>query len=76
MLADAGYGNETEFRKGIRGLKLPYVLGIQKTTLVWPPAVSPLPPPEYTGFGRPPKLPRRSPDHSPVIALKLALDLQ
>ncbi|MCE5333415.1 MAG: IS701 family transposase [Desulfobacteraceae bacterium] len=75
VLADAGYGNETEFRKGIRGLKLPYVLGIQKTTLVWPPAMSPLPPPEYTSFGRPPKLPRLSPKHAPVSVLELAQNL-
>ncbi len=75
VLADAGYGNETEFRKEVRDLKLSYVLGIQKTTLVWPPDMSPLPPPEYSGFGRPPKLPRRSPDHNPVSALKLARDL-
>lgn len=75
VLADAGYGNETEFREGVRALKLRYVLGVQKTTLVWPPDVSPLPPPEYSGCGRPPKLPRRSPHHSPVNVLKLAQGL-
>jgi SRSO17 transposase len=75
VLADAGYGNETEFRKGVRGLKLPYVVGVQKTTLVWPKDMHPLPPPEYSGSGRPPKLPGRSPDHTPVGVLKLAQDL-
>lgn len=75
VLADAGYGNETEFREGVRGLKLLYVLGVQKNTLVWPPGTHPLPPPEYSGLGRPPKLPRISPDHAPVSALNLARDL-
>lgn len=75
VLADAGYGNETEFRKGVRSLELSYVLGIQKTTLVWAPGTHPLPPPEYSGCGRPPKLPRRSPDHSPMSVLKLAQEL-
>jgi SRSO17 transposase len=75
VLADAGYGNETEFREGVRNLELSYVLGVQKTTLVWPQALHPLPPPEYSGCGRPPKLPRRSPNHSPMSVLKLAQDL-
>ena len=75
VLADAGYGNETGFREGVRSLKLLYVLGVQKKTLVWPPGINPLPPPEYSGCGRPPKLPVRSSDHSPVSVLKLARDL-
>jgi SRSO17 transposase len=74
VLADAGYGNDTKFRKGIRDLELFYALGVQKTTLVWPPDMYPLPPPEYSGVGRPPKLPLRSPDH-PLSVLKLARDL-
>lgn len=75
VLADAGYGNETEFRKGVRSLQLLYALGITKTTLVWPPGMQPLPPPEYSGFGRPPKLPRRNSGHTPVNAVQLARDL-
>jgi SRSO17 transposase len=75
VLADAGYGNETEFRQGVRDLKLLYVLGVQKSTLVWPPGMHPLAPPEYSGCGRPPKLPRRSPSHAPVSALNLAREL-
>ena len=75
VLADAGYGNDSEFRRGVRRLNLSYVVGIQKSTKVWAPGTEPLPPPEYSGCGRPPKLPRRSLKHTPVSALKLAQDL-
>jgi SRSO17 transposase len=30
VLADAGYGNDSEFRRGVRSLNLSYVLGIQR----------------------------------------------
>jgi SRSO17 transposase len=75
VLADAGYGNDSEFRRGVRRLTLSYVLGIQKSTRVWAPGTEPLPPPEYSGCGRPPKLPRRSLQHTPVSVLKAAQDL-
>jgi len=75
VLVDAGYGNDSDFRTGVRSLGLLYVLGIQKSTNVWAPGTEPLPPPEYSGCGRPPKLPRRSLEHTPVSALKLAQDL-
>jgi SRSO17 transposase len=75
VLSDAGYGNDSGFRAGVRSLGLLYVLGIQKSTKVWAPGTEPLPPPEYSGCGRPPKLPRRSLKHTPVSALKLAQDL-
>ena len=75
VLADAGYGNDSEFRRGVRRLNLSSVLGIQKSAKVWAPGTEPLPPPEYSGCGRPPKLPRRSLKHTPVSALKLAQDL-
>jgi len=75
VLADAGYGNHSEFRRGVRSLNLSYMLGIQKSTMVWPPGAEPLPPPEYSGCGRPPTLPRRSPEHAPVSVLQAAQDL-
>jgi len=75
VLADAGYGNDSEFRRGVRSLNLSYVLGIQKSTKVWPPGTKPLPPPEYSGCGRPPKLPRRSLQHTPVSVCQVAQDL-
>jgi len=75
VLADAAYGNDSEFRRGVRGLNLSYVVGIQKSTKVWPPGAEPLPPPEYSGCGRPPKLPRRSPEHAPVSVFQVAQHL-
>ena len=75
VLADAGYGNDSEFRRGVHRLNLSYVLGIQKSTKVWTPGTEPLPPPEYSGRGRPPKLPRRSLHHTPVSVLTVAQDL-
>jgi SRSO17 transposase len=75
VLADAGYGNDSEFRRGVRQLHLSYVLAIQKSTTVWTPGTEPLPPPEYSGCGRPPKLPRRSLQHTPVGVLQAAQNL-
>jgi hypothetical protein len=37
VLADAGYGSDTEFRDGITQLGLVYVMGIQSSVTVWPP---------------------------------------
>jgi SRSO17 transposase len=75
VLADAGYGNDSEFRRGVRSLNLSYVLGIQKSTKVWPPGTKPSLPPEYSGCERPPKLPRRSLQHTPVSVCQVAQDL-
>ena len=37
VLADAGYGANSDFRAGVSALNLPYVVGIQSTPSVWPP---------------------------------------
>jgi SRSO17 transposase len=37
ILADAGYGVDTEFRDGITELKMTYVVGIQSSPSLWPP---------------------------------------
>jgi SRSO17 transposase len=71
VLADAGYGNDREFRRGVRQLNLSYVLGIQRSTKVWTPGTEP----EYSDCGRPPKLPRRSLEPTPVSVLPAAQDL-
>jgi SRSO17 transposase len=39
VLADAGYGNDTDFRDGITEIGLPYVVGITSTTRLWPPGM-------------------------------------
>lgn len=41
VLADAGYGDVTEFRAGLRALGLRYVVGVQGEHRVWPPGVRP-----------------------------------
>jgi SRSO17 transposase len=74
VLGDAGYGDQTEFRTGVGDLGLPYVLGVQPSTTVWPHGQAPLPPLPWSGRGRPPTRLRRSPEHQPVSVKALAMD--
>ena len=73
VLADAGYGIDTEFRDGITALGLSYVVGVQSTISLWPPGVMPLPPKKWSGNGRPPSLIRRDDKRKPVSAKQLAI---
>jgi SRSO17 transposase len=75
VLADAGYGVDTEFRDGITTLGLSYVVGVQSTTSLWSPGVMPLPPKKWSGNGRPPSLIRRDDKRKPVSAKELAIGL-
>lgn len=75
VLADAAYGNDSEFRGELEELGLRYIVGIQATTTVWEPGQEPLPAKPYSGVGRPPKLLQRSEQQQPVSARKLALEL-
>src|SRR5215217_7294353 len=75
VLADAGYGDEADFRVGVDALGLRYVLGIRSATTVWPPGEAPLPPAPRSGRGRPPTRLRRDPEHRPVSVKDLALGL-
>ena len=54
VLADAGYGANSDFRAGVSALNLPYVAGIQSTPSVWPPGQAPLPPKRWSGRGQRP----------------------
>jgi SRSO17 transposase len=74
-LADAGYGNDTDFRDGITEIGLPYAVGIQSNTTLWPPGIEPLPPKQWRGRGRPTSAIRRDAEHQPVSAKQLALGL-
>jgi SRSO17 transposase len=67
VLADAGYGNGTQFRTAITELGLQYAVGIESSTTVWEPGQQPLPAPRAkTGKpGAPPKRLQRSADHQP-----------
>jgi len=75
VLADAAYGNDSQFREGITELGLCYAVGVQSTTTVWKPGEGPLPKKQWKGTGRPPRLLQRDPQHSPepVKAVALAL---
>lgn len=75
IVADAGYGNDGQFRSGITKLGLEYVMGVQSSTTVWKPGAEPLPPPPRKGTGRPPRLLRRDEDHQPVSTKELAFSL-
>ena len=75
VVADAGYGNDTEFRDGVTGLSLLYVLGVSSSTTVWKPGEGPLPQKPWSGRGQPPQRLRRDPDHQPVSVLALAQSL-
>ena len=52
VVADAGYGDTTEFREGLEARQLPYVVGISSTAGVWskPPKAQV---PHYQGRGAP-----------------------
>ena len=75
VLADAGYGANTEFREGLTQLELQYVVGVQSTMTVWGPGQQPLPAQPRGKTGRPPRLLQRSADHQPVSVKQLAMSL-
>jgi len=75
VLADAGYGNDSRFRKGITELGLSYTVGIQCSTAVWRPGQGPMEKKPWTGKGRPTTLLRRDKDHQPISAKQLAMSL-
>jgi SRSO17 transposase len=75
VVADAGYGNDGQFRSGITAIGLKYAVGVQSSITVWKPGTEPLPPRPRKPTGRPPRLLRRDEDHQPISAKELALSL-
>ena len=75
VLGDPAYGDETEFRVGVAELSLRYMLGVRSGTSVWPPGHGPLPPPPWSGRGRPAIRRRRDAAHQPVTLKTLAMHL-
>ena len=75
LLADAGYGTDTQFREAITKLGLPYVVGIMSSVRVWKPGQAPLPKRRWKGIGRPTSLLQRDPRHMPLSVKDLALSL-
>ena len=75
VLADAGYGNDTDFRLGITELGLTYAVGIQGSTTVWAEGHQPLPPRGDWGRGRSGTHLRRNRNHQPIDVKALAHEL-
>jgi SRSO17 transposase len=77
VLADAGYGADTQFRTALTELGLQYVVGVKYNMTVWEPGTQPLPPvkKERKGRGRPSKLLRRDKENQPVSLKDLAVAL-
>ena len=69
VLADAGYGNDSDFRAGVLELGLDYVVGVLGTTAVWPPGTEPAVP-AWCGRGRRPTRLRRGGDAAPVLQVR------
>ena len=75
VLADAGYGNVTEFRAAVAERGMTYAVGIAPETGVWKPGVLPLPPKPWSGRGRRPSALRIAPGHQPLSAAAMATEL-
>jgi SRSO17 transposase len=75
VLADAGYGNDNQFRSTITELGLTYMVGVQSSTTAWKPGEAPLEKKPWKGQGRPTSLLRRDKNHQPVSVKQLAMSL-
>jgi len=75
VLADAAYGDNTDYREGITELGMRYAVGIKAGTKVWAPDCEPLPAKPWSGKGRKPTHLRRGADNQPVTVKALALSL-
>jgi SRSO17 transposase len=75
VLADAAYGNDSQFRTGVSKLDVTYMVGVQSSMSVWKSGTEPLPAKPWKGQGRPPKLLRRDSEHQPISVKELALGL-
>jgi SRSO17 transposase len=75
VVADAAYGNNTEFREGVAALSLCYMMAVQGSTTVWRPGEEPLPPRRRSRGGRPRTILRRRRGSAPEALIDLACDL-
>jgi len=75
VVADAWYGDVTEFREGLQARGLQYAVGIRARTTVWPPGVIPHPPPRRGSRGPTPQRLRRGPGQQPLAVAELAQQL-
>ena len=70
VLADAGYGDSTEFREALTQRNLHYVVAVNGEPIVWPPGSNPQIPPKPRGMTGRPRASHRDDKHPP-ITLKL-----
>jgi SRSO17 transposase len=54
VVADEGYGTDTQFREALEELGLPYVVGIMSSVSVWKPGQGPQSKAKWKGMGPPP----------------------
>lgn len=73
VLADAGYGNASDFRDGVTRLGMTYMVGIQSTSIVWAPGARPLPPKPKPKRGPRSHRLQVDPDHPPKRVKEIAL---
>lgn len=76
VLADAGFGDNTDFRAGLQQRGLDYVVGIQTTIKVWAPGTSPNSPEQLPQkpTGRP-RTRHATGEQKPLTVLELALSM-
>jgi SRSO17 transposase len=72
LLADAGYGEATEFRGGLEERGLHYVVGVSGVPTIWRPGIAPGVP-DAPKTGRPPSRPKA--EESPICLSDFALEL-
>jgi SRSO17 transposase len=72
VLADAGYGADSDFRDWLQIQKLEYVLGIRETTSVWWGKHQPIDSPPRSTHGRRRTHVQRDARHQPIAVLELA----
>jgi SRSO17 transposase len=73
VLADAGYGEATEFRTGLEERKLQYLLGVSGVPTIWRPGVTPSVP-SSPPVGRPPTRPKA--EQAPIALSEYARELK
>jgi SRSO17 transposase len=74
VLADAGYGDSTEFRDALVARGCPYLVGICGEHVTWPPGSNPRPPRRSTTVGRP-RTQYRDGNRKPRTIAEVAKDL-
>ena len=72
VLADAGYGADSEFRDWLQGQEIEYVLGVRETTSVWWGKHQPIDSPPQSSRGRPRTRVQRDARHKPISVLEVA----